>query len=1002
MEAFLALATAGQGDDSSSTASLTDFRKNNNNRTKSPSPVSARSPGSRGQFLLPHLSPRTSGLLDNGHYWKYLVGENSGKAGMIPQEPTMAATDGPFSEDAVQRLKKPKSPPMGGTSESPPSTVTDRRGSSEDLATLRGSNVPNCVGGRLKSPTGSVGDRSDVERFDGKIVYNPDGSAYIIEDSELSEEDGSLEVPHLDGCIVDGRGVSLSSALPQIANAFYVSRNPALYSALYGQAVTSLFGDSKSKVPDIPIMHSYRVYSCRDNKSGDSRANGEGAEPSDGDNELDEEAEGKTPKAADYSSVPIKPILMCFMCKLSFGYTKSFVGHAMGDHSLSLSDQEKRLLSHRNVSAIIQAVGKVKDPLISFLEPMGNSVPIMTPAPVPTLATRPTSTTHAQSKHDLPQESEHMPNPGSSQRKSPVASPDLHSPRKEDQSGSSSIPIPTHSKTGPLSGGPIGMDLTRKSPGSGRNSVSPGNSVSPAPTTPNAGVVTSPSQFSLNSSQGGGNSNGPPNFMTGTTIGVCPEHMNGRPSGVDCSKCELILNSSRMGALGSLHTRNSCKTLKCPKCNWHYKYQETLEIHMKEKHPDNETSCIYCIAGQPHPRLARGETYTCGYKPYRCEVCNYSTTTKGNLSIHMQSDKHLNNMQELQNGGVPPPESLVQHSPQSTQGQSKGPGMSPSPSAANGQCSSSIPQSPKPKPTFRCEVCSYETNVARNLRIHMTSEKHTHNMMVLQQNTKHMQLLNTLQAQGPFDAAALLQFHPQLAAAAAASGCGDKGASHNEAALADMAYNQALLIQMMTGGQMPPHIPPELAPHMDLGLNPDTMEPPPKPPDPCPSHLFTCCVCTSYNTDSLESLSHHLTQDRTKLRESEILDVIGGQYVCLLCKYKTSLKANFQLHCKTDKHLQRLQHVNHIKEGGSRNEWKIDYLSMSNPVQVRCNACDYYTNSAHKLQLHAAHQRHEISVLIFRHVQAQEATIQEEARLYVCALCGFTTRVKLQLLQHTR
>jgi hypothetical protein len=34
--------------------------------------------------------------------------------------------------------------------------------------------------------------------------------------------------------------------------------------------------------------------------------------------------------------------------------------------------------------------------------------------------------------------------------------------------------------------------------------------------------------------------------------------------------------------------RNSTKTLKCPKCNWHYKYQETLEIHMKEKHADQE------------------------------------------------------------------------------------------------------------------------------------------------------------------------------------------------------------------------------------------------------------------------------------------------------------------------------------------------------------------------------------------------------------------------------
>ena len=69
-----------------------------------------------------------------------------------------------------------------------------------------------------------------------------------------------------------------------------------------------------------------------------------------------------------------------------------------------------------------------------------------------------------------------------------------------------------------------------------------------------------------------------------------------------------------------MHSRNSCKTLKCPKCNWHYKYQQTLEAHMKEKHPDSGGSCMYCTSGQSHPRLARGESYTCGYKPFRCEV----------------------------------------------------------------------------------------------------------------------------------------------------------------------------------------------------------------------------------------------------------------------------------------------------------------------------------------------------------------------------------------------
>lgn len=39
--------------------------------------------------------------------------------------------------------------------------------------------------------------------------------------------------------------------------------------------------------------------------------------------------------------------------------------------------------------------------------------------------------------------------------------------------------------------------------------------------------------------------------------------------------------------------RNSTKTLKCPKCNWHYKYQETLEIHMKEKHSESEVIFLF-------------------------------------------------------------------------------------------------------------------------------------------------------------------------------------------------------------------------------------------------------------------------------------------------------------------------------------------------------------------------------------------------------------------------
>lgn len=826
-------------------------------------------------------------------------------------------------------------------------------------------------------------ESTDVEKFDGKIVYNPDGSAYIIEDSELSEEDSIADLPKLigDGCIIDGRGVTSSQpqSFPQIANAFYVSRNPSLYNALYGSsaALASRILQDKKTVPEVPIMHSYRVYTVRD-KTGDRE-----------EDDVEKVSQGK-----DCSSVPVKPILMCFICKLSFGYAKSFVAHAMGDHNVVLRDDEKDILGHKNASAIIQCVGKDKEPLVSFLEPMASTLPEERPPSAVSLTLKPPEKLFGIDRSSPSGNG----NQGSLDCMSAESLPrPSQSPVVQNHVPEISVSLPQHGSTSnSVNSSRLMnnvMDLTRKSP-CGRRSASPGEpppALSPLLSAPSLPCPPAP-----------------PNFLIGTTIGVCPSHMGGRPSGVECAKCELILSSSRLGGVGGplagMHSRNSCKTLKCPKCNWHYKYQETLEIHMKEKHPESETSCIYCIAGQPHPRLARGETYTCGYKPYRCEVCNYSTTTKGNLSIHMQSDKHLNNMQELQNGGVPSADgptgltSHPSHSPHHTPPQHHKPVSMPSPGAHHMSPVSSNAPSQKPKPTFRCDVCNYETNVARNLRIHMTSEKHTHNMMVLQQNVKHMQTLSALHQQSQqLNFESLLHFHPGLTLP------GDKPPPHTEAALADMAYNQALLIQMMTGGQLPPHIPPELAPHMDMGLNPETMEPPPEPAEPNPVHLFTCCTCNNYSTDSLEALSHHLSSDRTKIREQEILAVVAGHYVCKLCTYKTNLKANFQLHCKTDKHLQRLQHVNHVKEGGPRNEWKLKYVASPGGIQVRCHPCDYYTNSAHKLQLHAAGQRHEVASHLLRHLREAEERLREgEDRVYHCALCGFSARARLPLFQHVR
>ena len=130
---------------------------------------------------------------------------------------------------------------------------------------------------------------------------------------------------------------------------------------------------------------------------------------------------------------------------------------------------------------------------------------------------------------------------------------------------------------------------------------------------------------------------------------------------------------------------------------------------------------------------------------------------------------------------------------------------------------------------------------------------------------------------------------------------------------------------------------------------------------------------------------------------------IGGHYLCQLCNYKTNLKANFQLHCKTDKHLQRLSHVNHIKEGGPTNEWKLRFLTSINPVELRCNACDFYTNSPHKLQVHVSNQQHQAASVLFNHLQRMEAIIlDEEKRSYNCILCKFASKSKPGLMGHVR
>ena len=796
---------------------------------------------------------------------------------------------------------------------------------------------------------------TSVAKFDGKIFYNPDGSTYILEDADYGEN----ELPKQEGCIEDAtKDVEEedSKSYPQIANAFVVSRSSAYYNAIYGQAMAKLL--QERNLPETPVVHSYRVLSARKRES---------QEPSEVPRSEPTDKLSTLP-----NMVPVKPILMCFICKLSFSCAKSFANHCGDVHNLVLSEEEQSQMdSSKNTSAIVQYVGKEQEITLSFLEPVVNSPlnPTTVPSSPPSVAAPMASPGALNNLVSLMNKSAASNPGGPNVPVSTGAIANFLSVASALQAKSSSInTVPTNS----LLENPEFLPKSEVDP-EAHDAKSPNftrySSPSPSTTSVTSASFLPNTMTATNA-----------NMLQGTTIGACPDHVNGRPTGVECTKCDLILNSSRMSGGSSWNvSRNSCKTLKCPKCNWHYKYQETLEIHMKEKHPESETTCIYCITGQQHPRLARGETYTCGYKPYRCEVCNYSTTTKGNLSIHMQSDKHLNNMQELQNGG-PASAALAAASIDKISSPSQMPGPSRPSGPVNTvilppTMSPSKTQSPSPKPTWRCDVCNYDTNVARNLRIHMTSEKHTHNMMALsQQNAKSMQQLSVIQQMmDPTKLGGLL------------AGSGGPPAT-SEAALADLAFNQAVLAQMMaaSGGQAPPTGLPDLnfaaiaaaasASAAAANLNnpeesPEALQERQNQEDQNAKTMFSCCVCRDFGCDTIDELSIHLNTDRSRTREHEVSLFIGGHYLCQLCNYKTNLKANFQLHCKTDKHLQRLSHVNHIKEGGPNNEWKLRFLTSINPVELRCNACDFYTNSPHKLQVHVANQQHQAAAVLFVHLQ---------------------------------
>ncbi|XP_030221579.1 zinc finger homeobox protein 3 [Gadus morhua] len=449
-----------------------------------------------------------------------------------------------------------------------------------------------------------------------------------------------------------------------------------------------------------------------------------------------------------------------------------------------------------------------------------------------------------------------------------------------------------------------------------------------------------------------------------------------------------------------MHSRNSCKTLKCPKCNWHYKSQHTLQLHMREKHPETGAGCVcsgggaggkcvcggggtggacsYCVSGKAHPRLARGETYACGYKPYRCEACDYATSSKGNLSIHMQSDKHLNNVQSGGLAGGGGGAASQSHSPEEQVYKLALPLHAPPPSQPAKLAPPPPPQQQQAHAAaaagkrWRCDVCDYETSIARNLRIHTTSEKHTHNMLRLQRG---------------FYLSHCRSLPPGLKHLQSAGGELPLGLCGSGPTAPDVSL--ATLGSTLTPSPSPSPSPP-LAPPLSPGgggLSPG---------------VFHCLVCSSFSSDGLEPVERHLAAARS-LPQAEWCSLVAGGCHCRLCAYTTPLRANFSLHCQTDRHRARYQLAAHMREGGDRApEEAAALVAKGHPVQLRCNLCDYVTSSLEKLRGHALSGHHEASVRVYRFLQQYDGDVDGGAGQFHCLLCSHSSSSKVQLLKHSQ
>ncbi|OAF69732.1 hypothetical protein A3Q56_02511 [Intoshia linei] len=404
-------------------------------------------------------------------------------------------------------------------------------------------------------------------------------------------------------------------------------------------------------------------------------------------------------------------------------------------------------------------------------------------------------------------------------------------------------------------------------------------------------------------------------------------------------KIDISLNPSIMS---KLNTRNTSKKLKCPKCNWYYKYQDALEYHMKDKHADSEKKCHYCITNTVHPRLSRGGTYLCGYKPYHCEICNYSTTTKGNLNIHNQSDKHYYTLKELKKSQEI--DKTVQQNEITMTNSNVRDGESR-------DVNDYVSFYNKSENRWECKLCTFTCLNFQDFRLHILSKYQ--NVMHGAANMAKVEIDEVL-PNGNSD-----QF--------------EMYSKKRESLPYDSLIRKPFKNKNLKGIN---------------GLFQENFIITP------PNYIYQCMMCAKFTTNSIKEINDHLLAYRfnpKSLEMSTTVTFLDKNYICLLCNYKSTLKANFHLHCDTDKHQHRCSVTKHIMETGLNLTDVLENCNLTQVMSIQCIPCNIVFSTLIILNSHIMSEAHQSTVAIYAYMSNCESIFYnvDSFTLHYCEMMDF-------------